>query len=155
MPRIRSLILGLATTIALTATLLTPSPAQAMTGWTYSSQAVKATNNRRAEHGAHRLSAKAPCLKKYAQAQAQRMANQRRMFHQDVQKVLNHCGQARVGENVGYGYWSGYAIVNKGWMHSPSHRANLLDRRFRVVAVAARRGSNGKWYVSQLLGRRR
>jgi uncharacterized protein YkwD len=58
-----------------------------------------------------------------------------------------------VGENVAYGYTSGREVV-QGWMHSPGHRANILNRGFRVVAVAAAESDSGRWYAAQVFGRR-
>ena len=40
-------------------------------------------------------------------------------------------------------------------MHSEGRRANILSRDYRLVAVAARRGAGGTWYVAQVFGRRR
>lgn len=82
------------------------------------------------------------------------MAAQHRAFHQDVVRVLRACGLRRVGENVAAGFPTGRAVVRRGWMRSPEHRATLLDRRYRLLAVGARRGSDGRWYASQLVGRR-
>jgi len=145
-------LLSLVVPLALAFTLLTAVPAEAVKPWRYQNQAIEATNNRRAEHGKVRLRGQQWCLKRYAVAQAARMARQKRMFHQRLRPVLNQCRMRRVGENVAYGYRNGWNTVNRGWMRSPSHRANLLDGRYRVVAVGARRASNGTWYVSQVLG---
>ena len=48
-----------------------------------------------------------------------------------------------VGENIGGGPGRrfGSAIqVFRAWMHSPPHRANILDRRFRDAGVGVSRG---------------
>ena len=58
------------------------------------------------------------------------------------------------GENVAYGYPNGRAVVNQGWMKSEGHRANILSRGFKLVAVAARRDDDGTWYAAQVFGRR-
>jgi uncharacterized protein YkwD len=39
--------------------------------------------------------------------------------------------------------------VVKGWLASPSHRANLLSTRFRIAAVGIARSDDGKIYVTQ------
>ena len=39
--------------------------------------------------------------------------------------------------------------VVKGWLASPSHRANLLSPRFRIAAVGIARSDDGKIYVTQ------
>ncbi len=47
------------------------------------------------------------------------------------------------GENVAYGYPTGRSVVNRGWMRSEGHRANILSPGFKLVAVAARRDALG------------
>jgi uncharacterized protein YkwD len=120
---------------------------------TYAQAAVRETNERRAQHGVRQLAVD-DCLERAAARHAARMAAQRRMFHQAMAPLLTRCGLQRVGENVAYGFRTGTAVVHRGWMKSPPHRANLLDRRHRLVAVAARRSGNGVWFASQLFGRR-
>jgi uncharacterized protein YkwD len=39
--------------------------------------------------------------------------------------------------------------VVKGWLASPSHRANMLSTRFRIAAVGIARSDDGKIYVTQ------
>jgi uncharacterized protein YkwD len=39
-------------------------------------------------------------------------------------------------------------------MKSEGHRRNILDRRFRLMAIAARKGDDDRWYVAQVFGRR-
>jgi uncharacterized protein YkwD len=94
------------------------------------------------------------CVRRYAGRQATRMAAQRRMFHQDLEGPLRACGLRMTGENVAAGFPDGRTVVRRGWMRSPGHRANILEPRYRLVAVAARRGSDGVWYACQLFGRR-
>jgi uncharacterized protein YkwD len=118
----------------------------------YANTAFNATNNVRAQNGRARL-ADSTCLKQFAAAQAQKMANQRRIFHQDLGTILNRCDLGLVGENVAYGFPNGNAVV-RGWMNSPGHRANILNRGYRQMAIAARRSNNGTWYVAQVFGRR-
>ena len=83
------------------------------------------------------------------------MAESGSMYHQDLGPVMDGCGLSTAGENVAYGYPSGRAVVRRGWMHSEGHRANILSRDYRLVAVAARRDAGGTWYVAQVFGRRR
>jgi uncharacterized protein YkwD len=37
-------------------------------------------------------------------------------------------------------------------MKSPSHRANILNPSFTLMGIGARKGHNGRWYVSQVFG---
>lgn len=133
--------------------LLTAPAAQAAAAEEYAAAAHRWTNHHRAQHGLTRLRTDA-CLQRYAARQATRMARQRRMFHQSLGVVLDGCGLALVAENVAVGYPTGRAVVNRGWMRSPGHRANILAAGHRVEAIAARRGGDGRWYVAQVLGRR-
>ena len=47
----------------------------------------------------------------------------------------------KAGENLAYGFPSSKAVV-KGWMDSPSHRANLLDSQYREVGFGIANGSD-------------
>ncbi|MDH2413961.1 CAP domain-containing protein [Nocardioides sp. CER19] len=145
LPVVAALTLGVAA-------LIGPS-AQAATPHSYGAAAVKATNAARRAHDLRRLRANA-CLQGFADRQAARMAAQRRMFHQDIRVPLRRCGMHTVGENVAVGYATGRGVVRNGWMRSPGHRANILRRSFHLVAVAARKGADGRWYASQVFGAR-
>lgn len=147
----RRLITILAAVLIAMTVALVPGQAQALTPARYAHQAVHTTNVHRKAHHRRRLKV-GPCLRKFAARQATRMARQHRMFHQRLRPVLRTCGLTVAGENVAYGYKNGWSVVNKGWMHSPEHKRNILDRRFGYVGIAARR-SRGVWYVSQVLGR--
>jgi uncharacterized protein YkwD len=48
-----------------------------------------------------------------------------------------------VGENIAWGSWD-YATpasIVDGWMHSPPHRANILNGRFREIGIGISRGA--------------
>ena len=129
------------------------APAEAAIGpLTYETQAFTATNVQRVAHGRAPLGPGA-CLHKWAVRQARKMANQQRMFHQDLQRVANDCGLSYAGENVAYGYSSGRAVV-RAWMGSPGHRANILNRNYRLMGIGARTSEDGTWYVAQVFGRK-
>jgi uncharacterized protein YkwD len=133
--------------------ILLGSPAQAVSASSYGKAAVTATNAVRHEHHLHRLRVDG-CLQRYAQAQAARMARRHAIFHQDLGVMMRRCGLTSAGENVASGYRSGRGVVRNGWMHSAGHRANILHRPYRLIAVAARKGSDGTWYASQVFGLR-
>jgi uncharacterized protein YkwD len=120
---------------------------------TYAQQAFTATNTNRTSRGLSALGSNR-CLKQFASAQAQKMASQERLFHQPLQPILNRCHLGAVGENVAYGYPDGNAVV-AGWMNSSGHRANILNRRYRWMSIAARQAASGAWYVAQVFGRPR
>jgi uncharacterized protein YkwD len=48
-----------------------------------------------------------------------------------------------VGENIAWGSWD-YATpasIVQSWMHSPPHRANILNRTFREIGIGVSRGA--------------
>ena len=48
-----------------------------------------------------------------------------------------------VGENIAWGSWD-YATPSSivdGWMHSPPHRANILNGKFREIGIGVSRGA--------------
>ncbi len=52
------------------------------------------------------------------------------------------------GENSVCGYTTPAAAV-RAWMNSPSHRANMLDTRFREIGMGYARNSSGRGYIVQ------
>lgn len=147
-------ILGpaLACLLALAA-VVAPLPAHAAKAATsYAATAYGATNGERSERDRVKLRTQ-DCLQRFAVAQARDMAAAQKMYHQDLGPVLEQCGLDLAGENVAYGYADGGDVV-AAWMASDGHRANILRRGYRRMAIAARKGDDGKWYVAQLFGRR-
>lgn len=129
-------------------------PAEAATPEaTYQRQAFSATNAQRDRHDRPELRTQ-DCVQRFARDQARRMARQELMFHQDLGPIVRRCGLSTVGENVASGFDTGRSVVNRGWMHSEGHRANILDPRFRLMGIGARQGRDGTWYVAQVFGRR-
>jgi uncharacterized protein YkwD len=61
-----------------------------------------------------------------------------------------------VGENIAWGSWdyATPAAIVDGWMHSPGHRANILNGRFHEIGLGVARGapvggqSRGATYVT-------
>jgi uncharacterized protein YkwD len=147
----RVLVLTAALVLAVT-TGAVPAEAQTPEA-TYQHQIFDATNQQREKRDRVELRHQR-CVQRYAVRQAQRMARQERMFHQDLGPVLRDCGLSLAGENVAYGYPSGRSAVNRGWMHSPGHRQNILHRGFRLLGAGARQSDDGTWYAAQVFGRR-
>src|SRR4051794_19398545 len=79
-----------------------PSAAQSPAG-RYAHQAFAATNANRAHEGLEALRP-SDCLKHAAVRQAKLMAQQERIFHQDLDRVVKDCKLDTAGENVAYGY---------------------------------------------------
>jgi uncharacterized protein YkwD len=82
------------------------------------------------------------------------MAQREQIFHQDLGKVMRECKLNAAGENVAYGFRTGRSVVNDGWMNSEGHRRNILNPSFRLLGIGASKGHDGKWYVSQVFGRK-
>lgn len=156
MPRTRRALTASLLSTALTAAVLAvaPAPADAAPAQaTYQRTAFAATNGQRVHQDLKALT-KQKCLQKFATQQAKRMAARQEMYHQDIGIMGRKCRLSAYGENVAYGYASGASVVRDGWMHSVPHRANILNQDYRLMAIGARRGSDGSWYVSQVFGRR-
>ncbi|HET7719895.1 MAG TPA: CAP domain-containing protein [Acidimicrobiales bacterium] len=148
-----ALAAGLVTGLLVGSTTVTGSPASAATpAVQYGRAAFDATNDQRVRHDRRRLQ-RGDCLRDFAARHARRMAAREEIWHQDLQRVLEVCDLSWAGENVAAGFPSGRAVVKDGWMDSKSHRENLLARKFRRMSVVAREGDDGRWYVSQVLGR--
>jgi uncharacterized protein YkwD len=84
----------------------------------------------RAKHGLAPLRTK-PKLMKYARHHSASMASQYALFHTANFGVV--CCWSAIGENVAYN--ASVASVHRAFMHSPGHRANVLNPRMRRVGV--------------------
>jgi len=132
--------------------LSVPGEAHALTAaQTFARSAIRSTNHQRVNHGLHTLS-RSDCLQRYAWAQARRMADQERMFHQSLTPIVTSCHLRLAGENIAFGFDTGWQTV-RAWMRSPAHRANILKPGYRLIGLGAARGADGLWYVSQVFGR--
>ena len=61
-----------------------------------------------------------------------------------------------VGENIALGNFSGDDGLVQAWMDSPGHRANILNKRYAEIGIAAEKGLyKGKkvWLAVQIFGR--
>ncbi len=86
-----------------------------------------------------------PKLTKAARAHSADMIRKDYFEHGDIGRRLKRYGyNCRVcGENLGFGSGSyGFpSMVFRGWMHSSSHRGNILDRRYREVGIGTATGT--------------
>lgn len=149
--RIRATVLGVVGATALIAVPLTQS-AQASANQKYESSIFTNTNKQRVKDDRVKLKG-SKCLDKFAERQAKKMAEQQKMYHQDLGPILKACNLSMVGENVAYGYATGKDTVH-AWMESPGHRRNILNEDYRNIAVGAYRDKDGRWYAAQVFGRR-
>ena len=148
---LRVLAVALVAAVTLTATPVPAAVAAPTAGERkYQTKVFQVVNNIRANRDRVKLR-KNKCLQRFANRQAQRMANQKRLFHQSLTKIQRSCGVGYVGENVAC--CRAPRATVRAWMGSKGHRANILHRKYRITGVAARRGG-GQWWVVQVFGRK-
>jgi uncharacterized protein YkwD len=91
---------------------------------------VDATNDLRAEHGLPRMKVSAT-LSKLAYRHSVAMARKGRLWHNDISKATDHW--VWLGQNVGVG--SSVEALQRAFMDSPPHRANILRRKTNLFGV--------------------
>lgn len=105
-------------------------------------------NHARTSRGIPALSLR-PGLVAVARAQAERMASKDLLYHNP--NLTSDVKNWRVvGENVGYG--PDALDVHRAFMHSPDHRANILDRDYTQVGIGSV-SKNGRVWVAQVFRR--
>jgi len=109
----------------------------------YTNRLVIAMNDVRRKHHLRALRTR-PCVGTYASRWAAYLARTGKFEHQSLTPILRTCGLSRVGEILAKGNVRPRYMITM-WLHSPGHRALLLDRRFRIAGVSARRDSTGAW----------
>jgi uncharacterized protein YkwD len=145
---------------AMAVALVAPGQASARCAWQNANpndisqrQAAKATlcllNKQRRAHGLRKLRENGK-LDRASQRHANDMAHHNYFAHGDFAGRIRGAGYLRganrgytIGENIAWGSWD-YAtparIVNT-WMHSPGHRANILNGRFHEIGLGVARGA--------------
>jgi uncharacterized protein YkwD len=109
-------------------------PCSVLTGG--ESQIIEKTNEARQSNGVAPLVVDCRLMGS-ARRHAQRMARAASMFH-----------STGVAENVATGQpFASDAVVV--WLHSPGHRANILNRGYRRIGVAGVVGPDGRTYWVQ------
>jgi uncharacterized protein YkwD len=125
---VRSVVTVLAVVVALSSGLVGVTPASATTG--REARMVARINHAREVHGLPPLQT-SPDLVRAARTHSGQMAGQRTLFH--TPSFSGICCWGAVGENIGMGYT--VRSLHQAFMHSPPHRANILDPRMREVGV--------------------
>jgi uncharacterized protein YkwD len=148
--KIRSVLSCLAISLGLLVAL--PGAAHADASDDYEAQVITYTNKYRVKYDRVPLVSRS-CVDYYAERHAKWMAVNQTMKHQSMSTILSACHLSRVGENIGYGFSTGQSIVY-AWMHSTGHRANILKSSYRQIGVGAYQDTRGRWWVSQVFGRR-
>ena len=130
-----------------TLVLLVPGAAAADSGT--ESQFVSATNSARASHGLPRY-AVAGDMTSVARRWAAHMAAHHQLAH-NPSFTSQVCCWSHVGENVGVG--PSVSSIQRAFMASSPHRANILNSDYTQVGIGTARGSDGKLYVDELFRR--
>ena len=143
------------TRIALVATLVTgltglaPSLASGAT-LTPRARLYRATNNSRVNHDVRRVDIHWQ-ISKLARRHSIAMANRGSIFHTSTSVIqgtyLDGINWSTWGENVGITGGS-VADLQQAFMRSPGHRANILNQRFRRVALGTYRDDDGLLWVT-------
>ena len=82
-----------------------------------------------------------------AQALAESMARQHKIFHSADLRANVPAGYSTLGENVAVG-----PDMNPGhaaWLRSSGHYANIVDKAYSRIGVGVAKGSDGQYYVAQ------
>lgn len=145
--RRRNGLLSLLTAIALSAPLVAAGPTAAAADTTPAAYLVQRINNARVNHGLAPLRVSAD-LSGYARSHSASMSGRRTLFHTSDFRVL--CCWSSISENVAYDVTA--RAAHRALMHSPHHRANILDPSKRAVGVGVVR-SGGLLWVTELFRR--
>jgi uncharacterized protein YkwD len=138
------------TRIALVATFLTAFTALAPSAHATTPRArmYQVTNGSRLNNGVHRVDIHYT-MSKLAHRHSVAMANRGYIFHTSNPSsfYLKGVRWSTWGENVGV---TGGTIggIEQAFMKSPDHRANILNRGFRRVALGTYRDANGYLWVT-------
>ena len=114
-------------------------------------QVIALVNQERAQAGCHPVTASSS-LAGLAQAFSEDMAARGFFDHTDPSgndpwdrakaRGITNLG----GENIARGQATAQAVMD-AWMHSPGHRANILNCDFRTLGVGVHFGTGGPWWT--------
>jgi len=123
--------IGLVVVFACLLAFLAPKPASAATSAEHQMAAL--INKARVSHGRAALRFNSS-LSTYARRHSATMASKDLLYHNPyLAKWLANWSWTILGENVGVG--DTIVSLHNAFMHSPPHRENIMDRRFRNVGV--------------------
>lgn len=84
-----------------------------------------------------------------AQAWAEQLARDGRIYHSSSLPSGIKVGWCKLGENVGMG--PSIAAIETAYMGSPAHRANILDPRYNQVGVGVATNGNTVFTVQEFI----
>jgi len=113
----------------------------------WEAKVFRLTNAARKAHGRKPLTA-ARCPDRLAERWTRHMARTHDFEHQSLDPFFDCRNVSSAGENIAVGYETPRALVS-GWMHSPGHRANILNRHFHRIGVSGWRDTGGRTYATQ------
>ncbi len=114
-------------------------------------QVLSLVNDERAQAGCHPLDTD-PALAELAGDYSEEMAHEGFFAHTtpDGRDPWDRADAAGIsglgGENIARGQQDAQAVMD-AWMHSPGHRANILNCDFTELGVGVHFGSGGPWWT--------
>ena len=88
-------------------------------------------------------------LCEYAQKHSDWMAKHNNLQHSKIQNLMNKFSY--VGENIAWNQKTEEEVVD-GWMHSPGHKANILNRNFNKIGFGLSYNSKNEPYWCTCFG---
>jgi uncharacterized protein YkwD len=108
---------------------------------------AKKTNHARAAHGLPKVHID-PQLSKTASKHTGKMVSKTLLYHTTNSQFYSWVTNwSMVGEIVGEG--GGVKSLQHAFMHSPEHRANILEKSFKYVGVGVKRKNGLMWVTVQ------
>jgi hypothetical protein len=132
--------------LAICSVALLLAPVAAIASSADDARFVSATNSARGSHGLRAYATSAD-LSAVARRWAAHMAAHHQLEH-NPSFTSQVCCWRSLGENVGVGATE--AQIQRAFMASAPHRANILSSSFTQVGIGTARGSDGKLYVDAL-----
>ena len=164
----KALTLSLLAAVALL--LLLPAIAPALTPTSTEKKVISLINKERSKRGLAKVKFKSS-LTSAARSHSTELAKRKKLTHYSANGWSLATRLRKKGyKSSGYSYWTvgeNLARAKKGtlaatptaivakWMGSSAHRKNILRSVFRDVGVGIRTSSDGKWYYTVDLGRRK
>ena len=139
----RSPCLSAAVALFIALLLLTVTTPQADAVTRPEHKTFRLVNGDRRAHGVFLLKLSSS-ISRLAHRHSRQMAQQHSFFDNPCLDCLRHShGWSWIGENVGYA--PTVRAMNRWFMHSPPHRANILSRHFKRVGIGVVRSGGSVW----------
>jgi uncharacterized protein YkwD len=108
---------------------------------------AKKTNEARAAHGLSRVYLD-PQLSKTATKHNSKMVSQHLLYHTTNSQFYSWVTHwSMLGENVGEG--GNVSSLQSAFMHSPEHRANILERKYKYIGIGVKKKNGLMWVTVQ------